>query len=521
VSAAEADLLLDLALGALPSEQVKALEARLAGDARLAAEQAALGRLRSAALALRDEAPEAGAAQRIALRVRDQVAHEEHRARRAAPERGGLFGLTVRSRVRLLLASVAVHVLVLGWLVFRTPSGSGSPSERPVDVAIVTPPERLPPEASEVFDPLDLGPIIGAEQVPDDVLVDVGWVEAPAPAPFRVVEHPEPVQLEMLARSRADVRTRRLARAGATAAEATAVVARGLDALARLQRPDGSFSADLTLPPERRTQLGTLGVTALATLPFLAEGRRSTPGLGETVDPVVRRAIEWLRAEGARDPGQAGQGPVAPDDLALLVVALSEDYMLSYGRLPPAETAQRGREIARQVERLTRLQQPNGTFRAPGSTQAGSVLWPLLALDAARHTGLAVAHDEAGARLQAWIARQPRTAEGLPANAAGRADPALAAAEVLASRLPLGAARQEAAAQAILGGATDGEANVGTLAGALALYRADTPSFARWNRAASEALLRRVVSQGLVARGDAVVDSALTLLALQAAYRLY
>jgi hypothetical protein len=356
---------------------------------------------------------------------------------------------------------------------------------------------------------------VGAEQVPDQVLVDVGWVEDAPPAPFRIAEHPQPVQLEMLARSRASVRSQRLARAGTTVGEATAVVRRGLDALARLQREDGSFPRDLTLPAEQASPLGVAGRTALAILPFLAEGRRSAVDAAGTQDPVVARAIAWLRGGGA-----GAQAEQSPDDLALRIVALSEDYMLSYGRLPPAETTERGREIARLVARLAGLQRPDGTF---GANPAGdrSLLWPLLALDAVGHTGLAVDHAQAGERLQAWIAAQPRTSEGLPRAAGGGADAALAAAEVLASRLPLEAARQRAAEEAIVGRAQQPGADVGTLAGALALYRSDASSFERWNRAASEALLRQVGPQGLVTRGEAVVDTALVLLALQAAYRLY
>jgi hypothetical protein len=257
-----------------------------------------------------------------------------------------------------------------------------------------------------------------------------------------------------------------------------------------------------------------VGRTALATLPFLAEGRGSAGRVGEERDSVVTPAIAWLRA---RLCAPAGGGALRGDDLALGLLALCEDYMLTYGRLPPAEATARGREVAQLVKRLADQQAGDGSF---GTGPAAS-LWPLLALDAAGHTGLAVDVQDAGQRLARWIARQPRTPEGLPADPAGRADAALAAAEVLAGRLPLERDRLARVAQALQGEAASVAPSAGTLAGAMALYRSDAPSFQRWNRAASEALLRRLGASGSVLRGDLVADTALTLLALQAAYRLY
>ncbi|MFM8979861.1 MAG: hypothetical protein ACKOSS_05300 [Planctomycetia bacterium] len=510
--------LLDLALGGLEPAEAARLEAQVASQGGLRAEQERLVRLRAAAAALGEVAPPAGLSQRIALRVRDQVAGEERVARRQA--QGVRWGLSLKARVRLLLASVAVHLLLLGWLVFVEDRDTPAPPRGRVDVAFVDPRERVAPEAGETFEPLDLGPVVAAEDIPDDLLVGVD-LEAGAPEPqVRVAEYPQAVQFGMLARSRASVRAQRLARAG-SALDTGSAVARGLAALAAQQRPDGSFTPDLTGGGSR---LGPLGVTALACLPFLAEGRGSAGRLGEGRDAVVAPAVAWLRARlvapvapAAQAAQAAAGGSPSSDDLALGLLALSEDYMLTYGRLPPAEASARGREVAQVVRRLAALQRADGSF---GGAPAAS-LWPLLALDAAAHTGLAVDVQDAGQRLARWIAAQPRTAEGLPAGAGGRADTALAAAEVLASRLPLERERVQRMAQALQGEAGEGAPSAGTLAGALALYRSDAPAFQRWNRAASEALLRRLGPAGSVLRGDLVADTALTLLALQAAYRLY
>jgi hypothetical protein len=239
---------------------------------------------------------EPGLAQRIALRVRDRVAFEEEAQRRALRSEGGRWGL--RTRVRILLASLAVHVLVLGWLVLRDPPSPVSSSGNPVEVAVSGPLVREPQEPSELLEPLDLGPIVRADEIPDSLLVSLGLGsselgggldasegESARPANLRLAEHPEPVQFEMLARSRAGVRTQRLARVGLEPQDTLGAVTRGLRALAERQRDDGSFPLDLTVAAERRPALSTLGMSALALLPFLA-GRRSAPWPG-------KRPIRW------------------------------------------------------------------------------------------------------------------------------------------------------------------------------------------------------------------------------------
>ncbi len=557
---------LDLLCGGLTEAEQQDLKRALAQDPAAHAEHQRLERLVVAARGLGADPVEAGLAQRIALRVRDRIASEEEAQRRSSRSAVGRWGL--RTRVRILLASLAVHVLVLGWLVLRDPPGPLSSSGNPVEVAVSGPLVREPQEPSELLEPLDLGPIVRADEIPDSLLVSLGLggsvlgggVDASEsasawPANLRVAEHPEPVQFEMLARSRAGVRTQRLARLGLEPQDTLGAVARGLRALTERQRDDGSFPLDLTVPAERRPALSTLGMSALALLPFLAEGRRSAALAGEASDPVVARGIGWLQSalRVALDRAGAGVAPegLAADDLALAVVALSEDYMLSYGRLAPAETAARGHELRDLVARLSVLQRLDGSFPSAASeagaeSGAGIVLletqhstfplWPLLALDAVGHTGLALGSPEVGERLARWYHGQPRTPEGLPADRAGRPDPVLAAAEVLSARLPGEAARLEGARHAagslasatrLLGDATrlteaaTLDASAGMLATSLALYRADSSGFRTWNRAAADTLRRRLGPTGAVLRGDPIADTALTLLALQAAYRLY
>gem|GEM_PF-4154884 len=556
---------MDLLCSALSAGEREELERGLQHEPAAAREYASLERLRTAARGLCEplatDPVDPALAQRIALRVRDQVSAEEHAQRRNGHSDGARWSL--RARVRILLASLAVHVLVLGWLVLREGPAPEPGSGAPVELAVTGPLLRAPGEPSEVLEPLDLGPIVSAEEIPDSLLVGLGLgglgagglesgalesgglesgLDGTRPTNVRVAEHPEPVQFEMLARSRAEVRSKRLARVGLEASETLdtlGAVARGLQALAARQREDGSFPLDLTVSVERRPSLGPVGMSALALLPFLAEGRRSAPLPSEVPDPVVARGLGWLQAALRVGPGRGASDGLAADelpadDLALAVVALSEDYMLSYGRLAPAETVARGRELRGLVEQLAALQRPDGSFR--GAVQGGGPLWPLLALDAAGHTGLAMGSTEVGERLARWYRSQARTFEGLPADAAGRPDPVLAAAEVLSSRLPAAAARlagerQEtgslgAAARllgkaALLGEAASLDASAGSLATALALYRGDAQGFRTWNRRATATLRRRLGPTGAVLRGDPIADTALTLLSLQAAYRLY
>jgi hypothetical protein len=331
-----------------------------------------------------------------------------------------------------------------------------------------------------------------------------------------VAEHPFAVQFAMLARVREPVKSARLRRAGLDPESTSVAVQRGLRALAARQDTDGSFPRDgsATSHPAGSPAgaLGTVGRTGLALLPFLAEGRSSAPLSGGGRDGVVAPGIRWLREKLSRaDALPAG-------DLALGVLALTEDYMLAYGRWSAAEARARAEELRGLGERLAALQRADGSFE--GQRDASGEMWPLLALDGVRHAGLALPTTRATERLGRWLGeRQGDPARGGDALArAGHLILAKAAVAAPAAALP----EAEADARVLLTADLAGRAGPLTaLATSLALYRRAPVAFRDWNRTQGDGLRARLGPSGLVADGDPVGDTALVLLALQSAYRSY
>lgn len=533
LSAEDQALVFDLSRGELSPSARLAAQRRLEGEPSL---QAALRTQQRLGEMLREnlsEPEDARLAERLALRIRDRVAAEESSKRRlererVAPARSWFSG--ARGRIRFVLAGLAVHVAVLAWVVFR-PATPPAPTPGPVSMRWLPSEERAALRPSDSDTPEPLVPLVAALTLSDDLLERHGLPDLEGEAPLapttevRVAEHPPAVGFEMLGRLRTSVKGRRLGRAGLDAVDTLAAVGRGLEALRALQSADGSFpsSPEATAsaaPPEAAAGgPSSLGRTALALLPFLGEGRSSVGERGGPGDATVVRGLAWMRTRLSQ-----GQAPSA-DDLALSLLALSEDYMLAYGRFTPAEARLRGAEIQTLSERLTALQRPDGTFAAQ-ETVATRALWPLLALDAAAHTGIVSRSEESVARLERWFERLPRASEGVPAGADGRVDLLLTAGEMLLVRapsVPAEAVSAQPVSSSVLlahGPEVASRPLTGLVAG-IALYRRDARAFRAFNRTHGADLLAHLGPAGVVAVGDAVTDTALLLLTLQAAYRTY
>ncbi len=461
------------------------------------------------------EPVEPGLALRLALRVRDQVAAEE-RARRGPALRPG------RARLRFVLGALALHVGLLGWVVLRTPAPV--PVERPPTATGFLPPEeRAPYERHErpgAETLLPLLPVVPSGDLSDELLARHrlpeldGELPLPQALEVRVAEHPPAVGFEMLARLRPGVKAGRLRRAGLEPESALGTVERVLGTLAASQAADGSFPAG---DPAAASGGGLplAARTALALLPFLGEGRASVGARGGAGDAVVARGVAWLRA------WIGGEPAAGPEALALPLLALSEDYMLSYGRLTPAEARGRAEEIQALTERLSALQQADGAFGSGGDE--ARALWPLLALDAAAHTGVVSRSAEAVARLERWFERLPRASSGVPAASGGEADLLLTAGELLLTRAAGPAA---GGAQALPVGASvllargpeiERRPLTAVVAG-LALYRRDARAFRAFNRQQGAFVRGRLEGAGAP---SSPAETALLALSLQAAYRTY
>jgi hypothetical protein len=516
----DAEALLDLLRGEIDPRDGQALEARLRADPALARERDALARFLRAARASHDPAPDAVATARVADRVRLQVAAEEAQVRREHVRRG-----SNRQRVwtRVLLASLGVHVLVLGLLAWRDHDPS-APDERrrSFDLTVGEPRESIAREETSPWPvlPPPVMPSIRAEAVTDEQLLaeaDAANREPGLPplaeSPLRIADHPPGVDLVMQLRLRPNAKVKRLELLSSDAKGTLEAVRRGLGGLRSAQQDDGSWAGG-----DARTAVGE---TALALLPFLAEGNGSLVSTSDLDGGVARTGLQWLRLRVFGDGTAATEIPAK--DLGLALMALSEDYMLSYGRFAPSEADRRGQELRALVKRVEAAQRPDGSF--PGAAGDPSVaLWPMWALDSAARTGAAAPSPSVATAFRRWFAAQPLSAQGLPARADGASEPLLAAGGMLLAR-DLGPEFQGFArsgeAFVVAAGVNASADPLYALVAASGLYLRDPAGYRTFSRGAGEELARRLGPNGRVREGDPVGDTALVLLALQSAYRTY
>ena len=136
----------------------------------------------------------------------------------------------------------------------------------------------------------------------------------------------------------ADMRAKIVRREGGTA-ESEAAVEKGLDWLARHQRPDGGWSLDTTAQcqkgggcPARPAMNTDVGATGLALLPFLAAGQTHT-AKGRYKEHI-HKGLAWLVKQQARDGKlfTGGEFNTGMYSHAIATMALSEAYGLSHDK---------------------------------------------------------------------------------------------------------------------------------------------------------------------------------------------
>lgn len=507
--AADVDLLLDAMRGELPPRRLRALDARRAAEAPLAREAARLERFATAAREIHEPEPDAATARRVALRIRDRVAAEETAARREA--------LTSRARRRLawgriLAVSVAAHVVLLAFLVVHLHQEHVKLEERTRFVVGLPTPD-LPARDEDVAWTEKIPDPWAGSRPADPRLPEEARLESPrvalldddldlAPLADNLRDHPRHVALEMVTRRFETLKRRRLDRLGVDATGTLKAVSRGLRALAHRQHTDGSFATG--------GGRGEVGQTSLALLPFLGDGHGSRTG--RHGPEVVARGIAFIRRGLFDAHGNARERTDVPvAELGMALRALSEDYVLSYGRLAPADARRRVRELVSLAATVERSQTPGGAFPGSGNDIRAAV-WPMWGLEAAVRTGAVSVLGEVLKRFRGWWA----TTE--------RGDPHVAAAGLLLGRELGEAFRPDARRQAdvLLVAADDGPFDpffVATAGAGLLLY--DPAAFRTWNEGVGERLLEGLGPTGVVWQGDPVGDTALHLLALQAAWRTY
>jgi hypothetical protein len=499
-------LLLDHLRGELAPEEARRLDRRLAADPGLEARRAGLARLLEAARAFGRPQEDPALAARLVARIRAEDAAERSRTARG-PHRRRRFALTWP---RVIAVSLAVHVVLLAVLTVRAREAdraAGAPllrAQLPGEQAAFEP--RVPEGAPSPWAPEERG-------LPETHRLLAGLLPPGTPPPpdedLAPLEErrrdlaPGAAQ-SMILRTDLALRRLRLDGLGLNADGTLAAVARGLDALARRQAADGSFGAS--------GGRGVVGETALALLPFLGDGHGSaSEGPGHQ---VVARGVAFLRGRVFTEAGDLTSAaralPVV--EAGVLLKTLSEDYMLSYGRLLPGAARRRAEELRVLAAHVADQQGPTGGFGA-GAGDVGTAVWPMWGLDAVARTGVTLPPAVVATRFAGWYARE-----------APREDPRFAAAGLLLAR-DLGPdfeTEARAAADVVRRPELHGEIDplfVATAGAGLLLY--DAAAFRAWSAGLGERLLQLLGPNGVVHRGDVVGDTALVLLALQAAYRIY
>ncbi len=165
--------------------------------------------------------------------------------------------------------------------------------------------------------------------------------------------------------------------------ELESAVAHGLAALARFQRPDGSFGEG---------QFGgNVAITALAGIAFMADGH--IPGRGAYGDNVSK-ALEYILANCAENgviAGETASGPMYGHGFATLF--LGEVYGMLPGGAESTLTARTHQALVRAVRLIETTQNEEGGWRynpLPYDADVSVTICQVMALRSARNAGLDV-----------------------------------------------------------------------------------------------------------------------------------
>ncbi|MFO0933871.1 MAG: hypothetical protein U1E39_14370 [Planctomycetota bacterium] len=381
------DKILDLVLGQLPPGGAEAQG--IDADPAARAERDRWARWASAAKAAHELSLDPAAGQRIAARVVARVREEEARAARPAARRS-FWG-------RVLAASLAAHAVFLGVFALRAHRAETTPVEPFLlsprwDVAAGDPAgaeERglLPLPEAPSFD----GAMASERDLVPSDLPD----EAPFPSPAATAVGPHAIGLRAASpafRARTSDPVKRAIEARLSARGSLDTIRRSLEALARTQRPDGSFAAP--------AGTDVSDATALTVLPFLGDGSSSRFGAHRE---VVAKAVAFLRSR-----HDAATGTVAGGDAVLW--ALAEDQWLAGGFRTPAENRAPAADLRALASRLA----ADGAAPAPDSLRAVA----FAAAARARVVDAAPVATLASATVADWLAADVRPETALTRGAA-------------------------------------------------------------------------------------------------------
>ncbi len=369
------NIILDSIRGELSPVESEALEARFSAEPALAAHRDRLRAMlvaeQAAQLGALDDTLDPKAADRMATRILDRSRRESDR-RPAVPGRQRMWA-------RLLAASVAVHVVALGFLSWRHfQSPDRAEDVRPGESVRVTPYDPADPTVGDgaVEDELQRAGIentlpgryvLDDEQPPIFEIPDVLPAASISSSDKLLASLPRGRARAMWLRTNDSMKRRIEARVGSEGSLDR--VKAGLTALARLQNRDGSF-----VDAEGRS---SIRATATVLLAYLSDGHSSRGGEHR---PVVERGIGWV-ADHLDDHGASG-------DRALALFALAEDLILSSGFLTPAQAQVQRASLTPLAESVRSARNDARRAGTPGAPADLDARWTELALVAASHAGL-------------------------------------------------------------------------------------------------------------------------------------
>ena len=314
-------------------------------------------------------------AKRVALLVRGNVRAAENARSHTAESRRGRRR---RRMARVFAWSVAAHVVALGTLWWftgdRAPSPTGDqqfaarfePAEESISLYAYRQAELFQshadglkvtvPDEALLQIPFDAGTSLtdassDAVEEADLERLPTGREGFPSVGPKQAgplaFDHPLRVAPAMFVRRSDELKRRKLQLMGLDGVDTQRAMTRGLTYLRHRQADDGSFP-----PPKEGSRIHS---TSLALLPFLGEGKGSALAeAGADGQRIVKRGIAWIRQRvfdddkspsgGESDVLRVAKG-LSSTELGCATTALAEDFMLSYGSLSVREVRARSREL--------------------------------------------------------------------------------------------------------------------------------------------------------------------------------
>lgn len=162
-------------------------------------------------------------------------------------------------------------------------------------------------------------------------------------------------------------------------------VERGLEALAQIQREDGSYPDGFG---------DSTGIPALAGMAFLSRGHLPTEGpYAESINRSIDFVLANQKDSGLFEKGKAGSGPMYAHNIATLFLSEASGMVEPERQRKIADALPKALQVIYQAQQVEKPEQHRGGWRYhPGSRDSDTSCsgWALMALRSAKLNGAAV-----------------------------------------------------------------------------------------------------------------------------------